>query len=104
VTSNATVASGWPAGGLAVCTAPGVQMEGGLTSDGGRGVFVGWADFRDEPFNEFNPTANLYVQKVAANGTPQWTPNGVLALPDVNFDGGIGVTPDGAGGVFLSWS
>ena len=105
VTSAGNVAAGWPAAGLAVCTAPGVQEEAGLISDGGTGVFVGWADFRDEPFNVFGLTANLYVQKVNAAGTPQLdTRTASWALPNVNFDGGIGVGDDGAGGAFFAWA
>ncbi len=104
VTSSGTVASGWPAAGLAVCTAPGVQEEAGLISDGGSGVFVGWADFRAAAFNFLAPTANLYVQKVSAAGEPQWTTNGVLALANVSFDGGISAAPDGSGGVLFAWA
>ncbi len=104
VTAAGTVASGWPASGLAVCTAPGEQLEAGLLPDGSGGVLIGWADLRDQPYNLYSQTADLYVQRVNAAGVPQWTANGVKVLSDFNGGGDLAAIGDGSGGAFLVWA
>ncbi len=90
---------GWPADGVAVCSAPGQQAFGALFPDGAGGVILGWLDGRDDWLD-----LDAYAQRVDPNGVPQWTANGVKVLeggPDL-----IDVTaaPDGVGGVLVAWS
>jgi len=104
VTASGDVAPGWPAAGLAVCTAPGMQIESGILPDGAGGVLIGWADFRDQPFNPFGGTADFYAQRVSSAGAPQWTANGVRVLAGFNVAADLGAAADGSGGAFLVWS
>src|SRR5262245_22576629 len=46
LTASGSVAPGWPATGLAVCTAVDIQMVPVAVADGGGGVYVAWDDAR----------------------------------------------------------
>jgi len=46
ILANGTVATGWPANGVAVCTAPGGQKEPHLVPDGTGGALLAWSDYR----------------------------------------------------------
>jgi hypothetical protein len=97
VTNTGVVADGWPATGLAVCSAVGDQLEPTSLPDGSNGVIVFWADYRDR--------SNLpdgYAQRVSPAGAPQWTANGVKVLASALR--GAAVAPDGTGGLLATWS
>jgi hypothetical protein len=98
VTSTGAVASGWPAVGLAVCTAPGDQVQSILLPDGSNGALVGWVDYRDSW-----SIPDLYAQRVSSAGALIWNTNGVKVLATILPDG-VGVAPDGTGGLLLAWS
>lgn len=105
VTSAGEVAPGWPAGGVAVCTAPGHQGDPGLFSDGASGVLVGWADSRNLPLILLGGPTDLYLQRVNSAGVPQWAANGVRILADFDFfTDDIQAEPDGTGGLVAAWS
>src|SRR5439155_413586 len=55
------IVSGWPAGGVLVCGAPGAQSEVRIVTDGAGGVIAVWRDDRD-------PTSRLYANAVLASG------------------------------------
>ena len=98
VTNAGAVAAGWPASGLAVCTAPGEQAEPLLFPDGSNGVIVGWGDYR----NNF-AVADAYAQRVNTAGVPQWTTNGIkVASGSLLVD--ITGCADGTGGVVVAWT
>jgi len=97
VTAQGLIAPGWPAGGIVVCNAGGGQYPGGIAPDGSGGFLVAWDDYRAG-------TATPYVQRVTADGTPLWTPNGVAASTSTEGEYNARVCSDRAGGAILAWS
>lgn len=91
------IAAGWPADGLAACTAGGnqhISMQGVL-HDGLGGAFIAWTDSR--------PGApGTYAQRVHGDGTIAWAlPNGMRRTPQVgDFPRLVG---DGIGGAIMAW-
>src|SRR6185436_4474041 len=67
----------WPAHGLAVCAAVGIQRVPVLCSDGSTGAIVTWCD-RRTPANE----NDIYAQHIRVNGTvdPAWPVNGMTVV------------------------
>jgi hypothetical protein len=98
VTNTGTVASGWPASGVAVCTAPGGQMSATIFSDGANGVILGWEDHRTSEL-----TADFYAQRVNSAGNPQWAANGVKVLAGTLVANDVVGAPDGTGGALIAW-
>lgn len=95
---------------LAQWTPNGVQLSGYgtsstaavITSDGGGGAYVGWAN--EAPFNN-GSQIDAFVQRVTAAGTiaAGWpgVGLGVCVAPQPQFM--VGLVPDGAGGVTCLW-
>jgi hypothetical protein len=54
----------WNAGGVALCTAGGYQLEPVITTDGASGAIVAWYDYRTGNNND------VYAQHVSAAGDP----------------------------------
>jgi hypothetical protein len=97
VTNTGTVASGWPAEGLPICTAVGEQDEPMLWPDGSNGVIIGWGDYRSDW-----RTADGYGQHVNSSGVALWAANGVKVLTAITGD--VAASPDGSGGLLLAWT
>jgi hypothetical protein len=91
--------AGWPANGLAVCTAAGNQLAPSIVSDGGTGCFVAWEDFRA------GLTCNLHASRLNGAGSRPggWPANGraVCSSPGDQF--AVQLLPDGLGGVIAVW-
>ncbi|MGH7731920.1 MAG: hypothetical protein ACRENJ_11795, partial [Candidatus Eiseniibacteriota bacterium] len=60
----------WGGGGVAVCTAWGVQQELAVVGDGQRGAIVVWQDRR-------SGTGDIYARRVDESGVAQWGADGV---------------------------
>jgi len=86
----------WTTNGVAVCTAASIQTVPAIASDGAGGAIVTWNDYR-------SGASDVYVQRVSAAGTPQWTSNGVALCTAVDNQGVIAITSDGAGGAIVNW-
>jgi predicted lipoprotein with Yx(FWY)xxD motif len=87
----------WTADGVALCTAGSDQPSPTITSDGAGGAIVTWQDLRNGP-------ADIYAQRVSADGAPQWTPDGVALCTAANDQTYPTITSDGAGGAIVTWS
>jgi hypothetical protein len=94
--------SGWPANGLALCTASGDQTDPVIASDSHGGAFVAWRDRRCG-----TRCVEVYLQHVTVNGVIpiSWPANGLLvgSLSDPTQDGPA-ITADGTGGVMVAWA
>ncbi|MCX5752114.1 MAG: hypothetical protein NTW97_00555, partial [Candidatus Krumholzibacteria bacterium] len=55
----------WPENGTPVCTDSLVQRYPQITTDGAGGAIITWIDFRCG-----HPNADVYAQRIAANGDP----------------------------------
>jgi hypothetical protein len=88
----------WGTNGLAVCTQSGNQLRPLLAVDAPGGVLIAWEDFRTS-----SAYSNVYVQRVNAAGTVQWSANGVVAAPNTLDQRDPGVLSDGGGGAFVTW-
>jgi FlgD Ig-like domain len=102
ITASGGLATGWTAGGLAVCTAAGNEVLGALASDGADGAFV---TFQVHPTSSYD----VCLQRVTgagaiAAGWPASTTTGVAIGSTTGADEiAGGAVPDGSGGVFVSW-
>jgi hypothetical protein len=86
----------WPVDGLPLCTLAGSQDSPSVCSDGFDGAIVAWQDRR-------STTADMYAQRVLADGQTAWTASGV-AVSTANFNQERPeVLADGAGGAIIVW-
>jgi predicted lipoprotein with Yx(FWY)xxD motif len=88
----------WTADGVAICTATGTQELPSIASDGAGGAIVGWDDARN-PANGLD----VYVQRVNASGSPQWTADGVVLVTMSGDQDRPKVVSDAAGGAVTAW-
>ena len=86
----------WAATGVALCTATGDQYWPTITSDGAGGAIVTWCDLR-------SGNVDVYAQRISADGTVQWTVNGVALCTATGIQQLPTIVPDGAGGAIVTW-
>jgi hypothetical protein len=67
-----------------------------LTSDGAGGAIVTWEDAR-------NGNTDIFAQKISADGSVQWTPNGVPIAVQPGIQRRPQVVSDGSGGAVVVW-
>lgn len=94
----------WPGDGVPVATATDRNqslLDFKLVTDGDGGIIIVWADARNQAPYEFN--ADLFAQRINADGQIQWTLNGVTICDAAELQSSIDVMEDGAGGVFIAW-
>jgi hypothetical protein len=91
LTSNGTVA--WDSGGVGVVVLPDQHYRPQLLRDGDSGVYVAWVDWRSSD-------TELYVQRLAWDGVPQWAANGQFVHSVVQNQ--FAVAPDPSGGIILA--
>jgi hypothetical protein len=87
-------AAGWPSGGLAVATEPGVQGGPFVVPDGGGGILVAW-------YNSDHGTITARVARILADGAfdPNWPAGGLIAATGTAL---LSAAPDGAGGIYFA--
>lgn len=98
VTHDGSVAPGWPADGLGVCTIIGYKSNIQLVAGAAGDVFVIWEDDRAGDYN-------VYAQRLLGDGTvaPGWPTNGFALTNDVRTQNEVRAASDGAGGIYLAW-
>jgi hypothetical protein len=101
VLASGVVDPRWPANGLAVGAAPGLQEFPVIVEDGAGGAIIAWDDARSS-----TTSFDVYAQHVLDSGVvdPAWPLNG-LAL--CTADGGQGhatIAADGAHGAVVAWT
>jgi FlgD Ig-like domain len=88
----------WAGNGVLVCDALNDQALPQIACDGASGVVIAWLDHREGINN-----AAIYIQRVDAAGTPQWTTNGIPLCSGGCFPNDVRMIADGAGGAFVAW-
>jgi len=86
----------WGANGLLVCNAANVQMRPAIASDGHGGAIIAWEDYRTN-------IGDIYVQRVASNGTVQWAANGIRAATIAGARYEPVIAAAGNGGAIIAW-
>jgi len=87
-----------PAMTVSLCADFADQWEPRGTTDGSGGAIFAWRDER--PGQSF---ADIYAQRVDANGIVLWTANGVVVDSAANLQHTPHVTSDGHGGAYVMW-
>jgi hypothetical protein len=90
-------ATRWTSNGVDVCTAGGDQQMGRVVSDSSGGAIIMWMDERGS-------SIDVYAQRVNAQGTVRWTPNGVAICTAPGGQERPTMTTDGAGGAIMTWN
>lgn len=99
ITSSGSLAQGWPAAGLGICTDPAQQALVSVIPDGLGGAIFGWYDYRSGPYK------SLFAQRISSTGQPAlgWAVNGnPVTLGPVGY--GPSMVADGSAGAFFVWS
>jgi hypothetical protein len=91
----------WQQSGLPIATADGNQRRPQLVTDGAGGALVVWEDYR--PYWSPSAPADLYAQRVSADGQTLWQQDGILvAQPGNQTDPHL--ISDGQGGAIVVWA
>jgi hypothetical protein len=86
----------WETDGRFICTASGNQRFPKLASDGAGGAIITWYDYR-------GGGADIYAQRIDANGVAQWATNGVVVSNATGDQLEPVVVSDDAGGAVICW-
>lgn len=95
ITAGGTLA--WPAGGLPMCANATAQSAPVIAADGSDGAIITWTDYR-------SGTAQIYAQRVFADGDLQWTTDGVAVCPNHLSQDQAVIGSDGEGGAIVAWA
>ena len=93
-------APGWPAGGLRIASAVGVDFQSHLVSDGQGGVIAVWGPVT--PIEGID--CEIRAQRIDAQGGLHWGDFGRTIVPSADDLIGPALVSDGAGGAILAWS
>lgn len=74
------------------------QQEVRIESDGKNGAIIAWEDFRTSL-----SAADIFVQRVDANGYTKWTNNGVAITSNFTDQRNVAITATSDGGAILCW-
>ena len=89
-------ATQWMPQGVVVCAAADDQYDPTIISDGAGGAIISWWDYR---FNN----GDIFARRVLADGTPQWTPDGVALSRPTGSQILPAIAPDLSGGAIVAW-
>ena len=85
--------------GTGVCTVASGQYHPVAATDGAGGAIIAWEDSR----NAGTAGIDVYVQRLDANGYPQWTAGGVALCNATGDQLSLSIVSDGAGGAIVAW-
>ena len=105
VLSNGVVDPNWPANGLALCIAPGVQDNVAIAGDGTGGAIVTWMDGRAGGGTS-GSGVDIFAQHVLSNGVvdPDWPTNGRALTTAPATQAFPKIASDRSGGAIVTWS
>lgn len=89
----------WGINGIPICTEGGIQANPAITSDGAGGAIIAWQDDRTPPVGN----ADLYAQRVDADGDTLWAADGVVVSAAAGQQIWPMLVSDGAGGAIITW-
>lgn len=89
----------WPDSGVTLCEGDGLRWRPSIAPDGAGGAIVGW-DQRDDIIEH---DWNIYIQRVAADGTVLWNENGIPVCTAPLEQYYVRVGADSSGGAFVTW-
>ena len=87
----------WTADGVAISAAANDQSYPTIVNDGSGGAIITWQ------VNSSSNDYNIYVQRINANGTVQWTVNGVAICTAGHHQQDPKIISDGSGGDIITW-
>jgi len=87
----------WTDNGVAICTAANDQVISKIISDGEGGAIIAWSDYRGGTY------ADIYAQRINANGAVLWSTNGVAICNAVKNQIATGIVSDDEGGAIITW-
>ena len=87
--------AGFTTDGAPVAVYANEQDDQAICADGAGGAFVAWVDRR--------PYADIYAQRIDANGRAHWTANGIAVCGATNSQYVPAILPDNAGGAIVAW-
>ena len=87
----------WSLNGVPIASITNDQSMPRITEDDTGGAIITWNDFRGGNYSD------IYAQKINANGTIQWTANGVSICSAVNNQNNPTIVSDGSGGAIITW-
>jgi hypothetical protein len=104
VLASGAVDAAWPANGVALCTARGVQDNLAIVSDGAGGAIVTWMDGRAGG-GASGSGVDIYAQHVLATGRadPGWTADGVALCTAPSTQAFPEIASDGSHGAIVTW-
>jgi len=88
----------WAPQGIVICNANLNQWGNRIISDGQGGAIISWVDERWGMEN-----ADIYIQRIDADGTPQWEINGVQLTGAPGYQLSVEITSDDSGGAIIVW-
>jgi hypothetical protein len=88
----------WENNGVEICMAAESQSYPKLTGDGQSGAIIAWADSR-----RGTGESDIYAQRVAHDGTVQWTTDGVEVTNYLYAQISPVIVSDGSGGAIIAW-
>jgi hypothetical protein len=94
-------AAQWAADGVAVCTAPNLQQNLQIISDGLGMAIIVWEDLRSGP--TFTAPADIYAQRVNSSGEAQWSTDGIAVTTAPDKQQFPLLVADGLGGAIITW-
>lgn len=102
VAGDGTTAAGWPAAGLALCTAAGAQGAPALALDGAGGVYAAWLDARASAVSG----TDVYATRVAPSATvaPGWPADGAPVCDVPGEQREVRLVASGSGGALVAWT
>ena len=98
VTDAGTIASGWPADGLAIGTGIADQLAPAIAADGSGGALITWHEYQ-------SGLLQMRVVRITGNGAvaPSWPAAGFVPCPSSNHQLAPQIASDGAGGALVVW-
>ncbi|NOT34367.1 MAG: T9SS type A sorting domain-containing protein [Candidatus Eisenbacteria bacterium] len=105
LTSEGSIAPGWPADGISVVAEIRSQTPLAIEPDGLGGVYIAWYDDRQLVLPGGGTSRDIYVQHLLADGSiaPGWAVNGLAASRAPDEQARATLATDGVGGVYVLW-